>query len=818
MRALSSIGRTAFALVVAAALPALVQAQPAAPVSRLSLDEAVRMAVARNQALQAQRLSIDAARADEITAALKPNLGVSFGAEGFPTFSPRQFTWDFVKNVASYSASASYLFERGGKRDHRIAVAQATTEVTARNVLDAERQLRFETAQAFVSVLYAKSTLDLARENLKSFSDVVDVNRQRVASGDLAEADFFKISLQKLQFEQDVSAGEVALEQARASLRQLLGFEAVAEDFEPSGELAATAATLDVEDLKRQALDARPDLQAARANVTLAQHTLALEQSNKARDIAGDLSYSHTGPSNSMGVGASFDLPIHDRNQGNIARSEVLLRQATESELAARYLVTTDVVNAYAAWKSARKVVALYRVGLLEAVPAVAGDQPLRLPARRRQPAGSPRRRAYLPRYAARLPPGAVDLHDQRAATQLRRRNTGDSMKTALPTAAFGLALAVAACGSRTPESTPPAKAAAADPAQGAPSAATYFTVPPEQLAHIGVAQVKEAAFATELRTTGTVDWDNDHTTQAISQVSGPITRIMVDTGVRVKAGQPLLYVASPDISNAFASYRKARNRLDLAKRNLDRSRDLLEHKAIAQRDFEQAQADYNDAETDVEAALQGLRILGVPAGEVRDGGGQEPPVRQELPMRAPIAGIVVQKLVTPGQVIQAGATTGFVISDVSTVWVQGHVYEKDLRLVRVGDAVEVRSASFPDTFPGRVAYIGSMLDPATRTTPVRIVTANPGGLLKKDQFVDIVLHDRSTHEALVIPTSAVLYDTENLPFVYVQVEAGRFAQRSIQLGPQQGDLTEVRQGLAVTDRVVTQGSVFLQFANSYQG
>jgi cobalt-zinc-cadmium efflux system outer membrane protein len=366
MRALSTIGRTAFTLALAAALPAVVAAQAGAPVTRLSLDEAVRMAVARNQALQAQRLSIDAARADEITAGLKPNLGVSVGAEGFPTFSPRQVTWDFVKNVASYTASASYLFERGGKRDNRVAVAQAATDVTAKTVLDAERQLRFDTAQAFVSLLYAKSTLDLARQNLESFSQVVEVNRQRVTSGDLAEAEFYRISLQKLQFEQDVSAGEVGLEQARASLRRLLGFDQVAEDVEPAGELAAAPATLDLEDLKRQALDARPDLQAARSNVTLAQNTLALETSNKARDIAGDLSYSHTGPSNSMGVGASFDLPIHDRNQGNIARSEVLLRQATESELATRYLVTTDVVNAYAAWTSARKVVALYESGYLK--------------------------------------------------------------------------------------------------------------------------------------------------------------------------------------------------------------------------------------------------------------------------------------------------------------------------------------------------------------------------------------------------------------------------------------------------------------------
>lgn len=365
MRALSPIGRHAVAVALVAALPAAAAAQTGAPITRLSLDEAVRMAVARNQALQAQRMAVDAARADEITAGLKPNISVSFSADGFTPFSPRQITWDFLKNDASYSTSASYLFERGGKRNNRLAVARSTTEVTSRNVLDAERQLRFQTAQAFVNVLFEKSTLDLAQQNLKSFSEVVDVNRQRVTSGDLAEGEFYKISLQKLQFEQDVSAAEVALLQARASLRQLLGFDTVAEDFEAVGDLAYAPRTLDLEDLKRQALDARPDLQAARSSVTLAQNTLTLERSNKARDVSGSVDYSHTGPDNTMGVSAGIDLPIHDRNQGNIARSEVLVRQATESELAARYLVTTDVVNAYAAWQTNQKVVSLYESGYL---------------------------------------------------------------------------------------------------------------------------------------------------------------------------------------------------------------------------------------------------------------------------------------------------------------------------------------------------------------------------------------------------------------------------------------------------------------------
>jgi cobalt-zinc-cadmium efflux system membrane fusion protein len=328
---------------------------------------------------------------------------------------------------------------------------------------------------------------------------------------------------------------------------------------------------------------------------------------------------------------------------------------------------------------------------------------------------------------------------------------------------------------------------------------------------------VKKTTWATTVRTTGTVDWDNDHTTQAITQVSGPITRIAVDTGTRVKVGDPLLYVASADITNAISTYRKAKNRFDLAQHTLDRSRDLLTHKAIAQRDMEAAEADYNDAATDLQTALQALKILGVTQTEIIEAERQNVAIRPELVMRALLAGVVVQKMVLPGQFIQAGTTAAFVISNTSTVWVQGHVYDKDLRSVHVGDKVDARNASFPDAFHGVIGYIGDLIDPATRTTSVRIVTQNSGGLLKKDLFVDIVIHDRTTRDVLAVPTAAVLYDEENFPFVYVQVEAGKFAQRIVKIGGQQGDDSEIVDGLTAGDQVVSQGSVFLQFANTYQ-
>ncbi len=366
MRAVFTFRRCAAAGLVTAWLSSAAAAQVAAPIDRLSIDDAVRLALARNQAMQAQRLTIDAAKADETTAAFKPNINVAFGVSGFTPFTPSSLDLDFLKNGASYSASGVYLFERGGKRDNRLAVAQATTEQTGYTVRDAERQLRFQTEQAFVAVLLAKSTLELAQQNLKSFTDVVDVNRQRVTAGDLAEGDFYKISLQKLQFEQDASSAEVALVQARANLRQLVGFETVSESFEPIGELGYSSHSLNLDDLKTQAIAARADLQAAHTGVALAEKSLTLEKSNRARDVTGELDYTHTGPQNVLGVSASFDLPIRDRNQGNIAKAEIGMRQAADTEMATRYVVMTDVVNAYYGWLSSEKVVKLYESGYLD--------------------------------------------------------------------------------------------------------------------------------------------------------------------------------------------------------------------------------------------------------------------------------------------------------------------------------------------------------------------------------------------------------------------------------------------------------------------
>jgi cobalt-zinc-cadmium efflux system outer membrane protein len=371
MRARIVVGTSVNVLLVilwqAASLDAQRGPGPAvAQVASLSIDDAVRVALERNQTLRAQRLIIEAAKADAVTAGLKPNFNLSFGTSGLSVFSPRQFTYSTVATDVTYDAGLSYTFERGGKRAKRITLAEDAIDMAGRSVVDAERQVRFQTEQAFISVLLAKATLDVARQDLKTFSDFVDINEQRVRSGDLSELDFLPISIQRLQFEADVSAAELDLVQTKAALRQLVGFDSVSDDFDVTGELVSAAPAIGLDELKREALASRPDLLAAQRSVKAAQDSAALERARGARDVEGGVGYSRVSGGNTMGGGVSFDLPFHDQNQGNIARADVAVQQATEMVTASRFLVLTDVASAFAAFQTSARIAALYESGYLD--------------------------------------------------------------------------------------------------------------------------------------------------------------------------------------------------------------------------------------------------------------------------------------------------------------------------------------------------------------------------------------------------------------------------------------------------------------------
>ncbi len=366
-------------------------------------------------------------------------------------------------------------------------------------------------------------------------------------------------------------------------------------------------------------------------------------------------------------------------------------------------------------------------------------------------------------------------------------------------------AVLLAACGGKH-ESTMTSYSSAV-----AHSGAGLITLPANQMAHVQVVTVSQQTLPHVLRLSSLVDYNGFQTTPVISAVSGPVARILVQPGVYVRKGQVLLEASSPEFSQARDAYLKAKDSYQLAQREYLRSKDLYRHQAIAQRDLQQAESTRNQAQADLQAAEQSLRILGISNAE-RVSATLSP----EIPVLAPISGQVVERLVAPGQLLQAGSTQCFTISNTSTVWVLANVFEKDLAQIHVGDPVTVESDAYPQTFRGRVDYIGSALDPNSHTLQARIVVNNRGGMLKKGMYVTAAIQAGRT-QALAVPVAAVLHDSENEPFVYLEVKPNQFGRRSVTTGDSQNGLTAILSGLHPGDRVVGNGSLFLQFASQIQ-
>jgi membrane fusion protein, heavy metal efflux system len=343
---------------------------------------------------------------------------------------------------------------------------------------------------------------------------------------------------------------------------------------------------------------------------------------------------------------------------------------------------------------------------------------------------------------------------------------------------------------------------------------AALFSIPADQMSHIEVVTVAPSTLTRTLRLTGAVAYNGFATTPVITQVSGPVSRIVVSPGEIVRPGQPLLYVASPDFSQLRATYIKANDAFKLADREYARAKDLYDHHAIAERDLIAAESARNQAEADLQASEQALHVLGFASPDQAVQMRSSP----ELPVLAPIAGEVVERLVAPGQVIQAGATQAFTISDMSTVWVMANVYQQDLPYVRVGDPVTILTDSYPGTeFHGKISYVAAGLDPTTRTLQARIDVNNPYEKLKNNMYVIAQVQAGKVANAITVPNAAVLRNAENEPFVYTLAEQNQFAMRSVTIGQTSEQTTEITSGLTQGDRVVANGSLFLQFANSLQ-
>jgi cobalt-zinc-cadmium efflux system outer membrane protein len=341
-------------------LPAAAQTQ--GPV-KITLDEAIQMALQHNHNILAARTTIQQSQAGEITANLRPDPTLLSDLE---YVSPTHLTADYLNNSSEFDLGISYLFERGRKRQHRLMAAKDITAQTRSLVADNERTLSFNVASLFVGAQLAESTLELADKDLKSFQQTVDLSEISYKAGAISEDDYLKIKLQLLQFETDFQQALLAKAQALSDLRQLLGYESISEDYDVAGAFDYQPLKGNVEDMQFKALQNRPDLRAARQGVSAAQSQYGLQKAIGKRDVTGQMNYTHVSGLNTVSLFGSMQLPIFDRNQGEILRASYAITQAEEQEKATNGQALTDVRDAYEGLRTNDRVVTLFRSGYLD--------------------------------------------------------------------------------------------------------------------------------------------------------------------------------------------------------------------------------------------------------------------------------------------------------------------------------------------------------------------------------------------------------------------------------------------------------------------
>jgi cobalt-zinc-cadmium efflux system membrane fusion protein len=350
------------------------------------------------------------------------------------------------------------------------------------------------------------------------------------------------------------------------------------------------------------------------------------------------------------------------------------------------------------------------------------------------------------------------------------------------------------------------------DNSQKASQTPSNVTLTDAQLKHIRIYTAQVSQFHKTLDLDGVVDFDNDQATSVIAPMSGPVSRLLVQPGDHVSKGQLLATVDSPDYAGAVAAYRKAVVAASAARKLADMDKDLLADKGVARKEADQAESDAVGAESDRYTALQTLIALNIDPHTLAQIKKGRAIAHLSGEIRAPMAGTVVERLITPGQLLQAGSTAAFTIANLSRVWVMAQIFDSDVGAVSVGDSAQVTAGDNNKSIAGRVENVSAEVDPTTRSVVARVVVNNAAGLLRKQMYVHVRIQSHDTDSGILAPASAILRDDENLPFVYVRQRDGGFARRAVTLGGRVGDSYEIPAGLHGGDRIVVDGAIFVQF------
>ena len=389
---------------------------------------------------------------------------------------------------------------------------------------------------------------------------------------------------------------------------------------------------------------------------------------------------------------------------------------------------------------------------------------------------------------------------------------------------ALGVAIAIFLGRSRVSTETGEEATGAEQAEKEAPA---VLEIEPDIQKAIGLADaaVEERPVAETIQTTGTVGPDETRLARIRPLADGRVTRVAVRAGDKVAAGQTLLTYDSVTAGDLISDYRTASADLerataeaDVAKRAVERADNLLELGGVAkgERDrrsaeYQRAVAEVNSARAAVASLERKLSRLGLSSGELESfRKGADPDAASRSALGAPFGGVVTEVHVAAGELINPDREL-FTIADLTNVWIQGDVYQKDIAKIRVGQNAQVTVDAYPDeTFIGRVTHVSDMLDPDTRTAKVRCEVRNPGGRLRLQMFATLALPISEPRNALVIPARAV-QEIDAVSTVFVRVDDEHFAARAVRVGAQVGQSVEVVEGLKPGERVVTDGALMLK-------
>ena len=375
-----------------------------------------------------------------------------------------------------------------------------------------------------------------------------------------------------------------------------------------------------------------------------------------------------------------------------------------------------------------------------------------------------------------------------------------------------GLVLWLSGCQSKSVGAAnvePSRQAAAAQPKADS----EIVTLEAAMLRNVKIESVRQIALPRLLTATGKIQFNEDQTGRVLSPLPGQVMDLKVRVGDIVAKDDVLFSIKSREMSGLVTDLLHAQREQELAEKTYAMTKDLFEHQAAARIALQQAEGDLAKSKAQTARAEEALRVYGLDPKQVLETSG----VRALIPVRAAIAGSIIERPVTPGQFVQGDNTPLITIVDLSTVWVMVDIFESDIHLVRPGQRVDVTANAYPDRrFSARVDRISDKVDADTRTIKVRLLVSNPGLLLKPEMFITASLVLNENSPGIAVPAKALFTEADR-SYAFVAVDDSHFRRRPVTAAPDGAGRVRVTSGIQAGDRVVADGALLLRLRQQQQ-